>query len=116
VSSTSASTLVMLQSGRLPVPRQTVVYRALPEGGVLLATDVEVYFGVNEVGARVWELLPPRTSSLDELCAALHPHYPDVSLSQLKSDVEEMLQDLLASGLVVDDAEAPACSDAPGIS
>jgi len=62
----------------LPVANPKVIYKALLDGeAVLFSTEEEVYFGLNEVGARVWELLPPATNSLDELCAALAVQYLD---------------------------------------
>ena len=54
----------------LPSPAPGVLFQALPDGAVLLDTRSEVYFGLNAVGARVWQLLPG-SRSLDELSAAV---------------------------------------------
>ena len=42
----------------LPLPHTDVIYKKLPEGGILFHCTDEVYFGLNPAGARVWELLP----------------------------------------------------------
>lgn len=85
----------------LPTANPVVVYRALSEGAVLFSTTDEVYFGLNSVGARVWELLPPASETLDELCAVLAKEYPEVSADTIRADVNELLEELTAHGLVV---------------
>jgi hypothetical protein len=92
------------QNGELPTPAKGAVFKRLPEGGVLFSTETEVYFGVGNVGARIWELLPPASKTIDELVAVLAAQYRDVSASQIRSDVEAFLGELLANGLVGFDA------------
>jgi hypothetical protein len=83
-----------------------VVSQSVSDGGVLLHTEGEIYFGLNAVGMRVWELLPPSCATLDELCAALTQTYPDAPADQLRRDVLDLLEQLLANGLVVGAAPA----------
>jgi hypothetical protein len=85
----------------LPAANPTVIFKELADGAVLFAPSVEIYFGLNEVGARVWQLLPPGCESLDELCAKLGSHYPDVSAATIRSDVMELLDQLVEQGLAV---------------
>lgn len=68
---------------------------------MLLSTEEETYYGLNEVGAKVWSLLPPVHQTLDSLCAALGKSYPDVSPSILREDVTALLEDLLQNRLVI---------------
>jgi len=84
----------------LPLPAASVVFQRIDDGAVLFAPSTEIYFGLNEVGARVWELLPPACTSLDDVCAELARAYPDVAATTLRTDVEELLAQLLAEGLV----------------
>lgn len=84
----------------LPLPAATVVFQRIDDGAVLFAPATEIYFGLNEVGARVWDLLPPKCASLDDLCGELAAVYPDVEVAVLRADVEELLAQLLAEGLV----------------
>lgn len=86
---------------RLPVASPAVIYRAVGDGAVLLCATDEVYYGLNRVGARIWELLQQGTKSITELCAALQCEYPNVDPSTLRSDAVELLRDLMASGLAV---------------
>ena len=88
-------------SQKLPAPNPDVIFRSLADGGVLFSTSEEVYFGLNEVGSRVWELLPPARQTLDELCAELQAEYPDVEPAVLRADVEELLGEMQGFGLVV---------------
>jgi hypothetical protein len=86
---------------RLPVASPAVIYRAVGDGAVLLCATDEVYYGLNRVGARIWELLQQGTKSITELCAALQCEYPHVDPSTLRSDAVELLRDLIANGLAV---------------
>jgi hypothetical protein len=95
----------------LPVANPKVLFRALSEGAVLFSTTDEVYFGLNAVGARVWQLLPPATDTLDELCARLAPEYPEVDSQVIRGDVEELLAELTAHGLVLPRDEGATESD-----
>jgi hypothetical protein len=88
------------QNSTLPSPVAGAIFRKLPEGGVLFSTDSEVYFGVGAVGARIWELLPPQTRTIDEMVAILASQYNDVPASQIRADVERFLSELLTNGLV----------------
>ena len=46
----------------LPTRNPKIIFKALATGAVLYSPQDEVYFGLNPVGVRVWELLPPATS------------------------------------------------------
>ena len=85
----------------LPHPSPTAIFKELDEGGVLLSTSDEVYFGVNPVGAKIWSLLPPVSSTFGELCSALEQQYPDAGTDLIRADAQEFLEALTASGLVV---------------
>ena len=85
----------------LPHPSPAAIFKELDEGGVLLSTADEVYFGVNPVGAQIWALLPPLTSTFGELCAALEQKYPDAGIERIRVDAQEFLEALIGSGLVV---------------
>lgn len=97
----------------LPKPSESAIFRALPEGGVLFSTASEVYFGVNLVGARIWELLPPVTRSFDDLCVQLYAEYSDVGQETIRNDARRFIEQLLANGLVVGTPPEGASSDAP---
>jgi len=85
----------------LPHPSPSAIFKELDEGGVLLSTTDEVYFGVNPVGARIWSLLPPVSRTFGELCATLEQQYPDAGSDRIRIDVQEFLEALITSGLVV---------------
>lgn len=85
----------------LPRPSPTVVFCEVEDGAVLLSTTSEVYYGLNQVGACVWALLPPRHLELLSLCRALGQEYPEVDPGILMADVIALLTDLEDAGLVV---------------
>lgn len=83
----------------LPEAGQDVVFSRVSDGAVLLSTGAEVYYGLNETGARIWEHLEG-CDTLEELCRALQEDYPDADPEVLRSDVEEILADLDDRGLL----------------
>ena len=84
----------------LPTRNPKVIFKALASGAVLYSTEEEVYFGLNPVGVRVWELLPPAHQTLDEVCRVLAAEYPDAGEDVIRADVAELIEDLLKLGLV----------------
>ena len=90
----------MIPTATLPVPDPAVLFRPVSEGAVLLHVEDEVYFGLNEVGCRIWELLPPESSDLSDLVRALAAVYPEVSETTLRDDVAELFVKLQDAGLV----------------
>jgi hypothetical protein len=90
----------------LPRPDPAVVCCEVEDGAVLLSTADEVYYGLNRVGLRIWQLLPPVHRQLDELCDAVARDYPDADRDELRADVEALLSDLLAAKLLVRPAAA----------
>jgi hypothetical protein len=85
----------------LPTPNPAVVYKSVPEGGLLLHTGQDVYFGLNAAGARVWELLPPKCSALNQLCSELREGFPDAEPGRLWDDVVELLDELITHELIL---------------
>ena len=84
----------------LPVADSTLIFQKVADGAVLFSPATETYFGLNEVGARVWELLPPVSRSLEEVCERLSSFYSDVPPATIRQDVEDLLKSLMAEGLL----------------
>ena len=96
----------------LPLPLPSVVFQRVDDGAVLFSPDTELYFGLNEVGARVWELLPPTCTQVDDVVARLAAVYPDAAVETIRADVVALLGQLQLEGLVTTPTGADA--DAPG--
>lgn len=95
----------------LPVAHESVIIQAMDDGAVLFAPQSELYYGLNTVGLRIWQLLPPQTQTLDALVETLGREYPDVPADQLAADVRELLDVLVSEGLAA--WPQPAALDAP---
>ena len=91
----------MDRASALAFPNPGVIFRALAEGGVIFSTVDEVYFGLNAVGSRVWELLPPVTRTFGELVDKLAAEYQDVDPRVIAEDVSELIAELEGHGLLV---------------
>ncbi len=85
----------------LPAPHPAVVCKPVSEGAVLLHTETEIYFGLNEVGRQIWDLLPPSCADLAEMRDRLAHEYPDADPAEIERDVAELLRALADEGLVV---------------
>ena len=83
----------------LPRARASVVFQKVPGGAVLLSTDDEVYYGLNGVGARVWELLG-ECDDAEALCMRVASEYPDAPADAVREDVLALLASLQESRLV----------------
>jgi hypothetical protein len=92
----------------LPTRNPKIIFKALATGAVLSSPDEEVYVGLNPVGVRVWELLPPAQQQLDDICRLLAAEYPDAGEEVIRADVTELLDEHTKLGLVVPAAPAPA--------
>jgi hypothetical protein len=74
------------------------VSTSLGHEAVILGAEAGEYFGLNEVGAKVWELVqqPVRVSAI---CAAICAEY-EVEPAQCEQDVVALLRDLKERGLL----------------
>jgi len=87
-----------------------VLFQALDGEAVLLDLDSEQYFGLDEVGTRIWQLLQD-SANLDTAYRTLLNEY-DVSAEQLHNDLLNFVGHLSEAGLITisddDDPEKPA--------
>lgn len=85
----------------LPRANPAVIFQRVDDGAVLFAPASELYFGLNEVGAAIWESLPPVATSLDDLCARVQARYPDAPAETIRADALELLEQLVGDGLAL---------------
>jgi hypothetical protein len=85
----------------LPKANPSVVYRSLPDGGVLFSATSESYFGLNVTGACIWENLAPVKGSIDEVCEEVAKRFPDAEPARIRTDVGKLLSAFAENGLVV---------------
>jgi DNA-binding CsgD family transcriptional regulator len=83
---------------RLTVPSE-VMARQVGDETVLLDLASGNYFGLDEVGARIWQLLVDGKAPA-EICEILLVEY-DTSREMLENDVGRLLKELAAHGLVI---------------
>jgi hypothetical protein len=75
-----------------------VLFQEVSGEMVLLDLASENYFGLDEIGARIWGLLESG-SSVGETLDALMEEY-EVEREMLESDVRELLEKLVEAGLI----------------
>lgn len=84
-------------NGRIVKPEQVLV-RELGGESVLLNLDTESYFGLDDVGTRMWIALT-EAGSVESACQRLLPEF-EVEPETLRRDVEDFVEALAKSGLV----------------
>lgn len=88
-----------LLAARLKIPA-TVLSQSLADEMVLLHMDSATYFGLNPLGARIWQLLrAERGRSLKEIRQLLQLEY-DVEEAELTRDLLRFTQSLSEHGLI----------------
>lgn len=75
-----------------------VLHQELGGETVLLNLANENYFGLDEVGTRVWQVLG-ETRNANDVVTRLIEEY-DVPTEQLRADVERLITELASAGLV----------------
>jgi len=88
------------QTFRIP---DEVLFQEVSGETVLLDLASESYFGLDSVGTRIWALLK-EDKSVGQVLDALLEEY-EVDPGTLEADLEELLDNLLAAGLI--QAQAP---------
>lgn len=93
---------------RVTVP-ESVLFRDLDGEAVLLETMTGRYYGLNEVGTRMWSLLQLH-GEIGAVCRALLAEY-DVPESRLREDLAQLIETLAARGLVKIQPCSPGTND-----
>ena len=65
---------------------------------VILDLNSESYFGLDEVGTRIWQLLQEK-KNLQAVFDTLLDEY-DVEAEQLESDINRLIDDMMKNGLL----------------
>ncbi|MCM1981264.1 PqqD family protein [Lyngbya confervoides] len=100
-------TVLTPESKVVAAPNQ--VSSELAGESVILNLQTGLYYGLNEVGAYIWQAIQsPKT--IAEICQAVMQEY-DISTADCEADVQDLLKDLLAAKLV--EVRPPGPEDAP---
>ena len=100
-----SSQLLEISENTTISPTQGQISSELDDEAIILNLNSGIYYGLNEVGARVWELIQ-QPQSFRELLDALLEEY-DVSIEGCKQDLTKILLDLKNAGLVEVSNETP---------
>jgi hypothetical protein len=93
-----ASVPLLLQPDAAIRLSKEVLFKVLGDEAVLLDLHSNQYFGLNEVGCRIWQLIP-ELGRLDAIRDRLVEEY-DVSIDQAWHDLKILITELMQRGLV----------------
>ncbi len=88
---------MVLEDPSIAVPKGVLI-QDLGEEVVLLEVESGQYYGLNEVGSRMWSLLQ-HGQSVSEVLSTLHEEY-EASEQQLSADLKQFLNQLQSKGLI----------------
>jgi hypothetical protein len=77
--------------------RPDIIFRALGSEAIVLNLEGGLYFGLDQVGCRIWGLV--ETLDLEDASQALAGEY-EVAIEQARRDVVAFVQSLIDRGLV----------------
>lgn len=77
---------------------ESVIYQTLNEEAVLLNLTTQDYYGLNSVGAEIWQLLV-EDGEVDSVVRRMKLIY-NMEEGKLRSDVTHLVGDLLGAGLL----------------
>ncbi|MFB0612103.1 PqqD family protein [Aurantiacibacter poecillastricola] len=77
-----------------------VVSRQVSGDFILLDLESGTYFGINEVGGRLWEILDRQGGTLNQACKVLLEEF-EVSAEQLHADVLDLASEMVERGLLL---------------
>ena len=80
------------------INNENVVSRELEGEAVILNLESGVYFGLNEVGTRIWALIPEH-GSVRKVLEVMQREY-EVAPQELENDLLQLIEQLQARGLV----------------
>ena len=89
--------MTISSGSRVEVPADTLI-NVLGTESVLLSLKSERYFGLDEIGTRMWTVLTT-TPSVQEAYVALLSEY-EVEPEILRNDLEDLLKQLVEQGLI----------------
>jgi phosphoglycolate phosphatase-like HAD superfamily hydrolase len=89
---------MVMFSDKVSVPSHVLV-RFLDKEAVLLNIETERYFGLDETGARMWQLATTE-ANIDAAYQALLSEY-DVDAQTLREHLSELLEKLADNGLLI---------------
>jgi hypothetical protein len=88
------------------IPHPDVLFREIDRECVLLDLGSGTYFGLNEVGTRIWNLLREGRSE-DDIVQTIAEEY-DSDAGTIRADVRRLLSELESRKLIVHGGERPA--------
>jgi len=99
-----------MSSQRLRIP-EDVIFRDLAGEAVILNFDTGVYFGLDAVGTRMWNLIG-ELGDRERILKVLLAEY-DVEERRLRNDLDDLIARLLENGLLNIDAGSVAGGTSP---
>ncbi len=81
-----------------------VVAREVSGEIVMLDLETGIYFGLNAVGGRIWEMIEAQGQSISMLCDAIEAEF-DAPRSDIERDIMALLSELTERKLITVNAE-----------
>lgn len=94
----------MVSNAKSYRPNPRAMFRVIDDEAVILHLDAGLYYGLNPVGTRIWQLLG-ESASVAQICEAIVAEF-DVSADEAGADVASFLEALVENDLAAVAEEA----------
>ena len=94
--------MTMYLKGKNFVLNPHIVYREEAEGAFIFDPETEVLHGINQIGSSICRLLNGKNDLYDIHEAILENYDVDVEPNQLKNDVKDFFERLMALNLIIE--------------
>ena len=94
------SSIAMAALIEVYVPSPNVLFQRFADGAVVYSPGDESYFGLNGTGAEIWNALPKKGASFDDLLQTVIGMYPEAPEAELRTDLGDLLEELVKHGLL----------------
>ena len=84
---------------KIPVKSEQVAYRIIDKEAVLVLLDRQETVVLNEVGARIWEIIDAK-KTLDEIARLISSEF-EVTYEEARKDASGFIEDMAAKGAIV---------------
>ncbi|MEO4040783.1 PqqD family protein [Hoeflea sp. CAU 1731] len=81
-------------------PAGSILIQEVEDGAVLLDTEKGFYYGLDEIGVRIWSLVE-KGKTFSEICNEIQAAY-DVTGETVRTDVASLIRDMCDKSIVTD--------------
>lgn len=81
------------------IPNPHIAYTAMDDDIILMGPEDGRFYGINPIGAVIWNFISTTTCNIQLICEHIMSHY-DISEAQCQADVNHFLAQMQKQGFI----------------